>query len=147
MYAHGVPASGGHDFQSGCFRIWTPYSLFLAKGLVESDTSKAQCTECIYLYSLGSTVPVRHSLKSHIEKNHKVVNVANRNNIVNPAKKAKLEESPDKILDTFPANTCCFSRTSCNIRLFGFNYLVISCKFSLILCFMHFFLKIYILYS
>src|SRR6218665_2971118 len=37
MYAHGVPASGGHDFKSGCFRIWTPYSLFLAKGLVVSS--------------------------------------------------------------------------------------------------------------
>src|SRR6218665_883236 len=33
MYAHCVPASGGHDFKSGCFRIWTPYSLFLAKSL------------------------------------------------------------------------------------------------------------------
>src|SRR6218665_3346535 len=33
MRSHGVPASGSHDFKSGCFRIWTPYSLFLAKGL------------------------------------------------------------------------------------------------------------------
>jgi len=34
MYARGVPVSGGHDFKSGCFRIRTPYSLFLAKGLI-----------------------------------------------------------------------------------------------------------------
>jgi len=36
-YAHGVPASGGHDFKFGCFRIWTPYSLFLAKGLEQNS--------------------------------------------------------------------------------------------------------------
>ena len=30
----GVPASGSHDFKSRCFWIWTPYSPFLAKGLV-----------------------------------------------------------------------------------------------------------------
>jgi len=100
--------------------IWN----FFAK--VESDTSKAQCIECIKLYSLGSRIPGKqavHSLKSHIEKNHKdlhspyLSNVADRNNVVKPAKKAKLEESPAKTLDTFPANICCFSRTSCNIRV------------------------------
>jgi len=94
-----------------------------------------------------------HGLKSHLEKSHKdlhsayLSNVGDNKSVVNPATKGKPEESPAKILDTFPADTCCFSRTSCNIWLFGFNYLVISCKFSLILCFMHFFLKIYILYS
>src|SRR6218665_1905957 len=36
-YTHGVPVSGSHDFKSECFRIWTPYSLFLAKGLGSSD--------------------------------------------------------------------------------------------------------------
>ena len=32
-YTHDIPAKGGHDLKSGCFRIWTPYSLFLAKDL------------------------------------------------------------------------------------------------------------------
>src|SRR6218665_11899 len=40
MRSHGVPASGSHDFKSGCFRIWTPYSLFLAKGLMAADWSE-----------------------------------------------------------------------------------------------------------
>lgn len=84
--------------------IWNYFSK------VESDTSKAQCKECTKLCSLGSTIPGKqtvHGLKSHLEKNHKdlhsryLSNVADRNNVVNPAKKAKLEESRAKILDTF----------------------------------------------
>ena len=39
MYAHCVSASGGHDFKSGCFRIWTPYSLILAKSLPVRDST------------------------------------------------------------------------------------------------------------
>jgi len=68
-----------------------------------------------------------HGLKSHLEKSHKdlhsayLSNVGDRNSVVNPTKKGKLEESPAKRLNTFPTNTCCFSRTSCIIRLFGFN--------------------------
>jgi len=48
-----------------------------------------------------------HSLKSPHEKNHKVLNslylsnIADLNNIMPPAKKAKLEESRVKIPDTF----------------------------------------------
>jgi len=46
-------------------------------------------------------------LKSHLEKNHKdlhsqyLSNVAYRNNVLNPVKKARLEEFRGKILDTF----------------------------------------------
>ena len=52
-----------------------------------------------------------HSLKSHLEKNQKdlhsryLSNVADRNKVVNPVKKARLEESRDKILDTFVQQT------------------------------------------
>jgi len=68
---------------------------------VESDSSKAQCNEC---NSLGSTIPGRqtvHCLKSHLEKNHKDLHSRYSSNVADRNKKARLEESRGKILDTF----------------------------------------------
>ena len=77
-----------------------------------------------------------YSLKSHLEKSHKdlhspyLSNVGDRNCVVNTAKKTKLEESPSKILDMFPANTAAFQERH---AIFGYSGSQPrpGCKFSL----------------
>jgi len=76
----------------------------------ESDASKALCKGCSKPYSLGSTTPGKqtvHGLKSHLAKCHKDVyldyssQVADREQTVNPTKKAKLDEKQKKSLVAF----------------------------------------------
>jgi hypothetical protein len=76
----------------------------------ESDLSKALCKCCSKPYSLGSTMPGKqtvHGLKSHLAKCHKDAyleysnKVADREQTVNPAKKAKLDDKQKKSLVTF----------------------------------------------
>ena len=70
----------------------------------ETDTSKAKCTECSKLLSLGSDKPGRqtvHGLKCHLERCHKELFVLYSKKLDDrktepPAKKVKLDEQASK---------------------------------------------------